>query len=480
MTRRLVLLLVSLVTATLLIAGLGTLVLANVRARHTTEQDLRKQAARVAANIGDLFDGSDGQPLTEQQVRQRLRQLQLLRKLLDLDGFAVMTVTLNGTLEGDQLPNGVTTEQLQLDRLRSGGTASGNNGNLAYAAAGVPLPNGRLAVIVLAQEANSGLGPSARYFLLAAAATALLGVLAALIVGRQLTQPIRAVTSATKKIAAGELSTRLPEPAARTTHELADLSRNVNSMAESLERSRTLEQQFLLSVSHDLRTPLTSIRGFADAISDGAGDPARAAAVIHSEARRLERLVADLLDLAKLQASSFSLHPEQFDLAQLAIVAVEGFEPDAAERGIDISAAPTAGSTPAPVFADHDRLAQVAANLIENALKYASGCVIVSVVVDGNRAVLAVEDDGPGIDVRDLPHVFERLYVARRQPSRHESSSGLGLAIVKQLVHAMGGEVAVTSQAGAGTTFTVRMPLAAMPAPVVHAPATAITPRERG
>jgi signal transduction histidine kinase len=461
MTRRLVVLLVSIVTATLLIAGLGTLVLANVRARHTTEQDLRKEAARVAANIGDFFDGTDGQPLTKQQDRQRLRQLQLVRRLLDLDGFAVMTVAPNGALEGDVLPNGVTAEELQIDRLRAGGTSGGNNGNLAYAASAVPLPKGRLAVVVLAREANSGLGTSARYFLLAAAATALLGALAALVVGRQLTRPIRAVTSATKKIAAGQLSTRLPEPSANATDELADLSRNVNSMAEALERSRVLEQQFLLSVSHDLRTPLTSIRGFAEAINDGAGDPARAAAVILSESRRLERLVADLLDLAKLQASSFSLHPEQLDLTQLAIVAVEGFEPDAAERGILIRAVPA--SSPAPVVADHDRLAQVAANLIENAIKYASSRVSVSVSVDGDRAVLAVEDDGPGIDARDLPHVFERLYVARRQPSRQENSSGLGLAIVKQLVGAMGGDVTATSQIGEGTMFTIRMPLAVDP-----------------
>ena len=228
-------------------------------------------------------------------------------------------------------------------------------------------------------------------------------------------------------------------------------------MAESLERSRALEQQFLLSVSHDLRTPLTSIRGYAEAISDGAGDPVHAASVISSEARRLERLVADLLDLAKLQTSSFSLKLEPVDLGQLATVAAQGFEPDAAERGLSIRALDT--GAPLPVFVDHDRLGQAAANLIENAMKYASSAVVVRTSVTGEWAVMTVTDDGQGIDPTDLPHLFERLYVARRQPARHESSSGLGLAIVKQLVEAMQGEVSVTSEIGRGTTFEVRLPL---------------------
>jgi len=459
MTRRLVVLLVSIVTATLLIAGLGTLVLANARARHTTERELRKQAINVSANIGAVFGDEN---TTDAQLRARLRQLGLLRKLLDLDGFSVVTVTRQNELVGDDLPPGLTIADFDLDALRAGQVVGDNKGNLVYAAAPVELPRDRIALVVLSQEANAGLGTSRRYFLLAALATALLGALAALVAGRRFTEPIRAVTAATKEIAAGQLSTRLPEPPATQTHELAELARHVNAMAEHLDRSRTLEQQFLLSVSHDLRTPLTSIRGFADAISDGAGDPTKAAAVIKSEARRLERLVADLLDLAKLQASSFSLAPETLDLGQLALVAVQGFEPDAEERSLSISA--ELPPAPVAVYADHDRLAQVTANLVENAVKYAERRVQVRVstrqTAAGIRAALDVIDDGPGIDARDVPHVFERLYVARHQPSRREISSGLGLAIVKQLVSAMGGEVSVQSVLGSGTTFSVELPVA--------------------
>jgi signal transduction histidine kinase len=463
MTRRLVVLMVGLVAVTLVIAGLGTMVLAEVRARATTEEALRQQATDVAANIGEVFADTGGTVLTAAQERQRQRQLTMLRRVLDLDGFAVLTVNRAGAVigtddGGDELPPGLDASSFDLAALRAGTVQSGNVRDLVWAAAPLELPQDRVGVIVLSQHANAGLGQASRYFVLAAALSTLLALLAAMIVGRRFTEPVRAASQATTAIAAGQLSTRLPPPAAHDDDELAELSRNVNSMAESLERSRTLEHQFLLSVSHDLRTPLTSIRGYADALADGTVDPARSARVISSEARRLERLVADLLDLARLQASTFSLRPERIDLCQLAIVAGQGFEPDATERGLMLLVRPW----PAPLLvdADHDRLSQVAANLVENALKYAAREVHLSTVTDRGSAVLTVRDDGPGIDPTDLPHVFERLYVARHQPQRAESSSGLGLAIVQQLVAAMGGQVWVTSEIGVGTTFGVRLPLA--------------------
>jgi signal transduction histidine kinase len=458
MTRRLVLLMVGLVVTTLLVAGLGTLVIAHVRARTTTEASLRQQAVDVSSSLGQLFATTDGTEVSAQQERQRLRQLTLLRRVLDLDGFAVVTLNrAGGVLTADELPPQLDVAMLDVELLRAGRVQSGHIRDLVFAAAPLTLPQNRTGVIVLSRDANAGLGSAARYFGLAAVVTALLGLLAAMAAGRRFTQPIRAASEVTTRIAAGQLSTRLPDPPARQRDELSELSRNVNTMAESLERSRTLEHQFLLSVSHDLRTPLTSIRGYADALTDGTVDPARSAAVIKSEARRLERLVADLLDLAKLQASTFSMRSESVDLVQLAIVAGEGFAPDAAERQLSLVAQPW----PAPliVTADHDRLAQVAANLVENAMKFAIRSVHVATVTDRGWAVMTVRDDGPGIDPDDLPHVFERLYVARHQPTRAESSSGLGLAIVQQLVAAMGGQVWVTSERDAGTTFAIRLPL---------------------
>src|SRR5207237_8343697 len=154
--------------------------------------------------------------------------------------------------------------------------------------------------------------------------------------------------------------------------ELAALVRSINAMAESLERSKGLERQFLLSVSHDLRTPLTSIRGYAEALAERKARPGQAAAVILSESRRLERLVGDLLELAKLEARRFSLHVRDTDVVEVVADTAEGFRPAAEEAGVKLLV--DAGGPPGALVAaaDPERLAQVVANLVANALKFAA------------------------------------------------------------------------------------------------------------
>ena len=455
MTRRLALVIVGVVITTLLLAGAGTLALASVRARATTVNDLRDQATEIAANIDDLLDGDPAATSAEatRQLRSRLRVLNTLRSILPVDDISVLIAQADGTLPTDELPGGLTVEQLKPERLAAGETIANNAGKLAYAAAPATLPSGRLYVVVVTRRIEAGLGAALRLFIWAAIATILLGLLAAYLLGTRLTRPIREASQATQRIAAGELNTRLVEPRANDHDELAELSRSINGMASSLERSRVLEQEFLLSVSHDLRTPLTSIKGYADAIDDGKVDPKRAALVIRTESRRLERLVTDLLDLARLQSRSFSLHLETLDLSaavHTATEAVAAASPELAFHPV------TTG--PLPVRADPDRVAQVLANLVENAAKYAQSSVLVSARAEGPWATVTVDDDGHGIAASDLPHVFERLYVARERPERKENSSGLGLAIVRELVHAMGGEVAAGSAPSGGARLSFRLP----------------------
>jgi signal transduction histidine kinase len=235
---------------------------------------------------------------------------------------------------------------------------------------------------------------------------------------------------------------------------LAELVRSVNTMASSLERSKGVEQQFLLSISHDLRTPLTSIRGYAEAISDGATtDPKWAASVILKESRRLERLVADLLELAKLQSRSFSFHMQPVDLAAVALDTLEAFGAEATDVGLELI-------VDAPehimVTADRDRLGQVAANLVENAKNYAKTSITVGARVVDGTPMLWVDDDGTGIAPGDRPHVFERLYRTSQQPVRAENSSGLGLAIVAELTAAMNATVTAEQAPGGGARIVVR------------------------
>jgi len=452
MTRRLTLAIIGTAVAALFLAGAVTLALAALGDRRATERDLRKESVEIA----DQFTrGNIQASLGDQTTGAASRFLQTVRKLLRNDGIELLVVGAAGRVSGT-LPAGVPAAAVPVTALGNG-VVSGHRGRLVWAAAGQSRPASTV-VIVVTRRSGNGLAGATRWFLLSAAGTIGLGAVVASRLSRRLTQPVKEADEAARRIAAGELSARVAEPPSAQDDELADLARSINAMAARLERSQGLEQSFLMSVSHDLRTPLTSIRGYAEAITDGATkDPAWAAGVILSESKRLERLVRDLLDLSKLQSHSFSLQPRPLDLTAAAATAIDGFQPDAEAAGITVGW--QAPPMPVPVVADPDRLAQVLANLIENASKFARLSVKVGVGAAADVAMVWIDDDGPGIASADLPHVFERLYVSRHEPVRKESGSGLGLAIVHELVLAMNGTVTAEAAPTGGARFVVRLPL---------------------
>jgi signal transduction histidine kinase len=351
-------------------------------------------------------------------------------------------------------------------------------------------------VLLLVKNAAGDARTAVRVIALASIAALLLAAIAAMATARRITKPLVAATSAYKRIAAGDLSVRLSQRDgfADRNDEIGELVRSLNTMTEALDRAQQQEQQFLLSVSHDLRTPLTSIRGFAEAISEGtAPDQQRAATVIASQARRLERLVADLLDLAKLNAGRFTLKKRMIDLTDLVTDTADGFLPTAEAAGLQLV---LEADENLRISADPERLAQALANLIENACKFANSTVTVSlrgpessgVVSDSadgglreraghlpgvssipgmshlsaKRSVastvsIQVSDDGPGIAPEDVEQVFQRHFTSDRRPAR-TIGSGLGLAIVKELVDTMGATITPTTSTS-GTTFTITLPI---------------------
>jgi signal transduction histidine kinase len=447
MTRRLIIAILGTTLAALLLAGFGTFALASLGARRTSEKAVTQQAADVAAGYVKIDSGLVVRPAVADAIRRIVR----------LDGVAFLREDKNGTLIG-ALPTGLPAIILDARQLRTGAVQHGHRGRFVWAAAPSTASDGRMIVAVLVRRVSNGIQPAWRWFVASSAAVIALGALVAVNLSRRFTRPIKQADEAARRIAAGELSTRLAEPPSSQTDELADLFRAVNSMAGSLQRSKAVEQEFLLSISHDLRTPLTSIRGYAEAISDGATtDPTWAAGVILKESRRLERLVADLLDLAKLQARSFSLRLQPVDLAAVAADAVAGFASEFADAGLELTLdAPQQQM----ITADRDRLAQVLANLLDNARKFARSQVRVAVRFVDGVTLLWVDDDGSGIAERDRPHVFERLYRTSQEPLRAENSSGLGLAIVAELVSAMGGSAAAEEAPGGGARLVIRFPLA--------------------
>jgi signal transduction histidine kinase len=283
--------------------------------------------------------------------------------------------------------------------------------------------------------------------LVAALAGAGIAAVLSFLLARSIVRPLERVAAATRALASDERHERLD---IEGTTELASLAEAFNQMAEQLAASRDAERAFLLSVSHELKTPLTAIRGYAEGLAEGAFDSGEAARVIATESGRLERLVRDLLDLARMNRAEFSVRSEPVDLAEIAREAARRHEPVARDLGVDLRTV----AHEAWVTGDGDRILQIASNLVENALRATPAGGAVTVEADGAR--LMVSDTGPGIPAEDLPHAFERFYLYDKIGRDRLIGSGLGLAIVRQLATAMGGTVAVQSS-NAGTTFTVTL-----------------------
>jgi len=443
MTRRLTITMVAVVAGALLVAGLGSLVLIRAQQRRDTVRDLRKQAQGIAQLVDDI-------PARNTAAAAVFRQ-RVLQRVLKLTDQEVVRYSPAGQ-PLDPLPKGVYASDLQFAQLQKGQTVSGVNGSLAFAAAPGTTARGVPFALVLTRNVRVG-GGAALWLLIAGGAALLVAAAVAANLGRRLTKPLRDAEEATRRIAAGDLAARVPTVG--VDDELAALSLSINAMAASLERSKGLERQFLLSVSHDLRTPLTSIRGYAEALAEHKAKPAQAATVILSEARRLERLVGDLLELAKLDARRFSLDMRATDVCEVINDTAEGFRPAAEAAGVSLAVdAPARATVVADV--DPDRLAQVVANLVENALDFASHRITVGTAQGKGTVEVWVEDDGPGIDADDIPHVFDRFYTVSRTPRRH-IGSGLGLAIVHELVDAMGGAVRAESSPNGGARLVVAL-----------------------
>ena len=441
---------IGLVAGVLIIAGAGSIILTHNAARTQAMQQLVTEAESLTAGTSHT---------------QRLVVLQAVRKVLRLEDARFVRVSARGIVTS-ALPSGLTSTELNPQALLAGDTVSGRYGNFVFAAAPItltPLERAQLRLggqiaVVLTRDVGD-VGPSWGYFLASGGLALLVAALVAWQLSRRLSRPMVEAMEATARIAAGNLDSQVPQRA-HDYAESASLARSINEMAQALKDGRSRERHLLLSVSHDLRTPLTSIRGFAEAITDGAvEDTSKAAEVIIAESRRLERLVGDLLDLTKLESRQMSINARPTDVAEVVHTTAEGFRPPAERSGVSL-VIEVPPDPVGPMLIDPDRLAQILANLLENALAFARSRVTVVLRAGSpvlpETQIITVEDDGPGIPPADVERVFERFYQADHGPSRR-FGSGLGLAIVAELASAMDATTRAESpiDRNGGSRFTV-------------------------
>jgi len=341
------------------------------------------------------------------------------------------------------------------DKLRLGEPAQGSvtlHGT-SYFYAAQPVESPRAFVLLRPKSSTkSQWTPFLESLIIAALAGAALAGIAALFLSSRIAGPVRRVADAARTLAGGTHPEPVPVEGAA---ELATLALAFNDLAEQLARAQEAERSFLLSVSHELKTPLTAIRGWAEALSEGAVTVGDAAETVAAESARLERLVRDLLDLARMNRTDFSVHPSEIDLAEVAADAVRRYQQQAAAFGVGLTAFSDA---PAPAIADADRALQVVSNLVENALRLTPRGGEVRVITA--PGLLRVEDTGPGLLPEERDRAFERFYLHERYGRERTVGTGLGLAIVKELTEAMGGRVEVVSEPGRLTAFTVMLPTA--------------------
>ncbi len=285
--------------------------------------------------------------------------------------------------------------------------------------------------------------------LLAAAIGVALAAAISFLLARRIARPVRRVAEASRRLAAGLDPGAVPTEGAA---ELASLAESFNDMAMQLEHARDAERAFLLSVSHELKTPLTAVLGYAEALADGAVDVETGATTIGREGERLERLVRDLLDLARMNRHEFAVRSESLDLRAIAADCLGRHEAQADSYGIELS---LDADDVAPARGDADRVLQALSNLVENAIRVSPAGGSVRIVA--RPGLLAVEDEGPGLQPDEIPRAFERFFLHSRYAGRRPVGTGLGLAIVDELARAMGGFVAVRSRPGL-TRFSLRLP----------------------
>jgi histidine kinase len=297
----------------------------------------------------------------------------------------------------------------------------------------------------------------------AALAATLAGVLASLLIARQVVAPVRAMRDASQRIAHGSYNERVALPPGKTQAELDELGRlalSFNEMAQRLEQTENMRRQLIGDVAHELRTPLTTIRGSVEGLIDGVLPPEiETFQQIYKEAERLGRLVEDLQELSRVEAGAYELNKSSVTIDALLKAVQERLSRQYNDKGVLLE-------TELPprlpqVYVDEDRIGQVLTNLVGNALQYTpqGGRVKISATGEAASVRVSVADTGAGISAQDLEHVFDRFYRVDKSRSRAAGGSGIGLTIARYLVEAHGGRLWAESPGeGHGATFLFTLP----------------------
>ena len=275
----------------------------------------------------------------------------------------------------------------------------------------------------------------------------------------RLTKPLKLMSNAAKSMAKGDFSKRIP---VTSDDEIGELAVSFNMMTNSLSQLEGMRKSFVANISHELKTPMTTIGGFIDGILDGTIEPEKQKyylEIVSEEVKRLSRLVYSMLSMAKLESGELKLNPKTFDFRELLCTIAIGQEQRISAQKLDIVGLDEIKET--KIYADKDLIHQVVYNLVDNAIKFTNegGKIDFRLSNDKNNLTFIITNTGNGIPKKELGYVFERFYKVDKSRSHNKNSTGLGLYIVKMIVNTHGGTIAVASKEGEYTSFKVVLPL---------------------
>ena len=316
-------------------------------------------------------------------------------------------------------------------------------------------PTGLLFIAADATNAMAFLTNTIQLFLVTAAAVLLISLVICSVTVQRMSDPLKVMRDAAHKFARGDVNTRVTQFAARKD-EIGELAVAFNAMADSLAQAEQKRSEFVANVSHELKTPMTTIAGFADGILDGTIPPDKereSLQVISSETRRLSRLVRRMLELSRLQSSERVAAQEQFDAEEILLRVLVSLESKITEKELDVETDLPSG--PVMVWGDPDAVTQVCYNLLDNAVKFSSpgGKLCLKMSTRGGKAYVSIGNVGETIPPDQLAHIFDRFHKADSSRSAHKEGVGLGLYIVKTILNTYKEDITVTSEDGY-TEFT--------------------------
>ena len=421
----------------------------------------------LAVQTGDTLNVA----VLDASLKNTAKQNQMSILLTDLSGNILLRVEPDrgSSRDSGRIPASVVDRLIQDQKYTGVGTLDGQFsgshyvvGTLCEDAAGNDLA---LVFIAANSERVVGMLQEITQMFLIIIVIALIGTLiVSYFLSSRMTRPLKTMANAAKEFAAGDFSVRVPED--NHCDEIDELATSFNNMARDLEQLEELTQGFIGNVSHEFKTPMTTISGFVDGMLDGTipqDQQKKYLHIISEEVKRLSRMTMSMLAAAKIQSGELIISPVPFDFSELASQILLSFEQKITAKNIEVDADL---ADRLMVMGDRDHVFRAVYNLVDNAVKFINegGTLRVTAYPAGAFCEFSISNTGDGIAPEDIPHVFDRFYKTDRSRSRDRSGAGLGLYIVKNIINLHGGDISVRSDGGE-TEFSFTLPLAPVTKP---------------